>query len=149
MALADGGFALNEGEIFEKGIAPMRSFVAEPMRHGRLFLAGDAAHIVPADRRQGPQPRGRRRARARARRWRRSSRTATSPGSTRYSDALPAPRLARAALLVVDDADAAPPDRRRRSRRRLQRSQLDYVVRSRAAATTLAENYVGLELEDV
>ena len=48
MALADGSFALNEGEVFEKGIAPMRSFVAEPMRHGRLFLAGDAAHIVPA-----------------------------------------------------------------------------------------------------
>ena len=45
---ADGGFALNEGEIFEKGVTPMRSFVAEPMRHGRLFLAGDAAHIVPA-----------------------------------------------------------------------------------------------------
>ena len=48
MALADGSFALDEGEIFEKGVAPMRSFVAEPMRHGRLFLAGDAAHIVPA-----------------------------------------------------------------------------------------------------
>ena len=82
MATADGGFALNEGEIFEKGITPMRSFVAEPMRHGRLFLAGDAAHIVPADRRQGPQPRGRRRARARARAARRSSSTATRRGST-------------------------------------------------------------------
>src|SRR5690606_4521888 len=35
------------GEIFQKGITPMRSFVAEPMRYGRLFLAGDAAHIVP------------------------------------------------------------------------------------------------------
>ena len=33
--------------MIEKGIAPLRSFVAEPMRHGRLFLAGDAAHIVP------------------------------------------------------------------------------------------------------
>src|SRR5215204_6762570 len=48
MALADGSFALDEGEIFEKGVAPMRSFVVEPMRCGRLFLAGDAAHIVPA-----------------------------------------------------------------------------------------------------
>jgi len=38
---------VNRGPIFEKGITPMRSFVAEPMRHGRLFLAGDAAHIVP------------------------------------------------------------------------------------------------------
>jgi len=36
-----------EGPVLHKGITPMRSFVAEPMRHGRLFLAGDAAHIVP------------------------------------------------------------------------------------------------------
>lgn len=44
---ADDGWMLNEGPIFEKGITAMRSFVAEPMQHGRLFLAGDAAHIVP------------------------------------------------------------------------------------------------------
>ena len=43
----DGGFSLNEGEIFEKGITPMRSFVVEPMQHEHLYLAGDAAHIVP------------------------------------------------------------------------------------------------------
>ena len=36
-----------EGRIFQKGVAPVRSFVAAPMRYGRLFLAGDAAHIVP------------------------------------------------------------------------------------------------------
>src|SRR5207342_1276208 len=41
------GWTLTEGPILEKGITPMRSFVAEPLRHGRLFLAGDAAHIVP------------------------------------------------------------------------------------------------------
>ena len=41
------GWTLAEGPMLEKGITPMRSFVAEPMRHGRLFLAGDAAHIVP------------------------------------------------------------------------------------------------------
>jgi p-hydroxybenzoate 3-monooxygenase len=39
--------AVNEGPILQKGVTAMRSFVAEPMRHGRLFLAGDAAHIVP------------------------------------------------------------------------------------------------------
>src|SRR5690606_6296816 len=38
---------LEPGQSFEKSIAPLRSFVAEPLRHGRLFLAGDAAHIVP------------------------------------------------------------------------------------------------------
>eukprot|EP00998_Keelungia_sp_KM082_P005239 NODE_1673_length_1255_cov_1.236702_g1658_i0.p1 GENE.NODE_1673_length_1255_cov_1.236702_g1658_i0~~NODE_1673_length_1255_cov_1.236702_g1658_i0.p1 ORF type:complete len:389 (+),score=59.81 NODE_1673_length_1255_cov_1.236702_g1658_i0:54-1220(+) len=44
---------VNEGEVFEKSIAPLRSFVAEPMQHGRLFLAGDAAHIVPPTGAQG------------------------------------------------------------------------------------------------
>jgi p-hydroxybenzoate 3-monooxygenase len=43
----DGGFALKDGPIFQKGITPMRSFVAAPMQCGRLFLLGDAAHIVP------------------------------------------------------------------------------------------------------
>jgi p-hydroxybenzoate 3-monooxygenase len=42
-----GDDPVNEGCIFQKGITPMRSFVTEPMRYGRLFLAGDAAHIVP------------------------------------------------------------------------------------------------------
>lgn len=41
------GFSLNRGEIFEKSITPMRSFMIDNMQHGRLFLAGDAAHIVP------------------------------------------------------------------------------------------------------
>ena len=47
--LGDGvdGWHLNEGPILQKSVTPMRSFVTEPMRHGRLFLAGDAAHIVP------------------------------------------------------------------------------------------------------
>jgi p-hydroxybenzoate 3-monooxygenase len=44
---ADIGRAIATGPSIEKSIAPLRSFVAEPMRHGRLFLAGDAAHIVP------------------------------------------------------------------------------------------------------
>jgi p-hydroxybenzoate 3-monooxygenase len=41
------GWRINKGPIFQKGITPMRSFVADPMRYGNLFLAGDAAHIVP------------------------------------------------------------------------------------------------------
>ena len=43
----NAGFKINRGEIFEKGITPMRSFMIDNMQHGRLFLAGDAAHIVP------------------------------------------------------------------------------------------------------
>jgi p-hydroxybenzoate 3-monooxygenase len=43
----DDGFKLTEGPLLDKGITPMRSFVCTPMQHGRLFLAGDAAHIVP------------------------------------------------------------------------------------------------------
>ena len=45
--VAGDGFHLKEGPIFQKGIIPLRSFVSEPMQHGRLFLAGDAAHSVP------------------------------------------------------------------------------------------------------
>src|SRR5271169_2108208 len=43
----DDGWKLTEGPITQKGITPMRSFVIEPMQHGKMFLAGDAAHIVP------------------------------------------------------------------------------------------------------
>lgn len=42
-----GGFRLKEGRIFQKSVLPMRSYVREPMQHGRLFIAGDAAHTVP------------------------------------------------------------------------------------------------------
>lgn len=45
--VAGDGFTLAEGRIFDKSVIPMRSYVCEPMRHGRLFLAGDAAHVVP------------------------------------------------------------------------------------------------------
>jgi p-hydroxybenzoate 3-monooxygenase len=47
MRLHSDGWAVNEGQILEKSLTPLRSFVTEPMQHGRLFLAGDAAHIVP------------------------------------------------------------------------------------------------------
>ena len=53
------GWTLAEGPVLEKGVTPMRSFVAEPMQHGRLFLAGDAAHIVPPTGREGAEPRRR------------------------------------------------------------------------------------------
>jgi p-hydroxybenzoate 3-monooxygenase len=147
MATADGGFALNEGEIFEKGIAPMRSFVAEPMRHDRLFLAGDAAHIVPATGAKGLNL-----AVADVRVLARGLRDFFEREDEARLDAYSERCLRRVwrvqhfswwmtqmlHRLTGDPFEA-----------KLQRSQLDYVVRSPAAARTLAENYVGLELEDV
>ncbi|MGB8522401.1 MAG: FAD-dependent monooxygenase [Candidatus Acidiferrales bacterium] len=44
---SDEGWKLTEGPVIQKGITGMRSFVTEPMQHGKLFLAGDAAHLVP------------------------------------------------------------------------------------------------------
>ena len=61
---SDDGWTLTDGPVIEKGIAPMRSFVVEPMQHGRLFLAGDAAHIVPATGAKGLNLADPRRARA-------------------------------------------------------------------------------------
>jgi p-hydroxybenzoate 3-monooxygenase len=147
MALADGSFALNEGEIFEKGVAPMRSFVAEPMRHGRLFLAGDAAHIVPATGAKGLNL-----AVADVRVLARGLGAYFDHGDERGLDGYSERCLRRVwrvqhfswwmtqmlHRLTGDPFEA-----------KLQRSQLEYVVRSEAAARTLAENYVGLELEDV
>ena len=144
LATADGDFVLEQGALVEKGITPMRSFVAEPLRHGRLFLAGDAAHIVPptgakglnlaaADVRVLSEALGA---------WYDSG---DETGLDAYSDTC-LRRVWRvqhfswwmtSMLHRFGGDDPFEP--------RLQRSQLHYVVSSRAAATTLAENYVGLE----
>jgi p-hydroxybenzoate 3-monooxygenase len=138
------GWSLNEGPVLEKGITGMRSFVAEPMQHGRLFLAGDAAHIVPPTGAKGlnlaiadvtllAQALDR---------WYASGDESLLAS---YSDRC-LRRVWRAehfswwmtSMLhrVGDD----PFDEK------LQRSQLRYVVTSQAAARSLAENYVGLAL---
>ncbi len=147
MATEDG-FELEQGEIFEKGITPMRSFVAEPMRHGRLFLAGDAAHIVPATGAKGLNL-AVADVRVLARGLRAFFEHGDESGLDAYSD-----RCLRRVWRVqhfswwmtqmLHRMDTGDP-----FEAKLQRSQLDYVVRSKAASTTLAENYVGLELEDV
>ena len=113
----EGRAALVTGPSLEKSIAPLRSFVAEPLRFGRLFLAGDAGHIVPptgakglnlaADRREVSVARAHRALPGRQRRRPR-----------RLLGALPAPRLAGRALLVVVHLAHAPVPRRRPDRRR-------------------------------
>ena len=119
----------------------MRSFVAEPMRYGRLYLAGDAAHIVPPTGAKGMNL-----AVADVRVLARALAAFYRAGRTdlldAYSDDLPAPGLEGAALLLVDDLAAAPlPGRRRLRAPRIQLAELDYLTTSRAAAQTLAENY--------
>ncbi|RMF36795.1 MAG: 4-hydroxybenzoate 3-monooxygenase [Alphaproteobacteria bacterium] len=135
--------ALITGPSIEKSIAPLRSFVAEPMRHGRLFLAGDAAHIVP--------PTG--------------ARGLNSAASDIYylyhalvdhyhnSDDIGLETYSQRALARIWKAqrfswwmtmllhtfpDAIPYDRR------LQRTELEYLFSSDMAKGSFAENYVGL-----
>jgi p-hydroxybenzoate 3-monooxygenase len=140
------GFRLAEGPIVQKGIVAMRSFVIDPMRHGRLFLAGDAAHIVPPTGAKGMNL-----AVADVRVLSRALSDFFRSGKTelldRYSDICLkrvwlAERFSRwmTGLTHRDDAHDT-------FTRRLQLAELQYLVGSRAAEVSLAENYVGLPLE--
>jgi p-hydroxybenzoate 3-monooxygenase len=142
----DDGWTLQEGPILEKGVTPMRSFVATPMQYGRLFLAGDAAHIVPPTGAKGLNLAvGDARVLAEALvEWYRTGQTHTL---VNYSDNC-LRRVWRAQhfawwmtmMLHQREDDASGIERQ------LQLAQLRYVTSSRAAATTLAENYVGLTM---
>ena len=139
------GWTLVEGAVLEKGIAPMRSFVSEPMAHGRLFLAGDSAHIVPPTGAKGLNL-----AIADVSvlaealvDW---YRTGSDAGLAEYS-ATCLRRVWRAeqfsfwmTSMLHRPGDDPFEDQ-------LQLSQLRYIVSSEAAARTLAENYVGLPLD--
>jgi p-hydroxybenzoate 3-monooxygenase len=138
----EGDFTLREGPILDKGITPMRSFVAEPLRHGRLFLAGDAAHIVPPTGAKGMNL-----AIADVRVLSQALEALLRGDESlaaAYSDTC-LRRVWRAehfswfmtTMLHTDPhADGFA--------RQLQLAQLRYTTSSRAAATSLAENYVGL-----
>jgi p-hydroxybenzoate 3-monooxygenase len=141
----DDGWTLNEGAILEKGITPMRSFVVEPMQFGRLFLAGDAAHIVPPTGAKGMNL-----AVADVSVLARALVEFFRTGREDRLHAYSATCLARvwraehfswwmtSMLHLFPEGDAF--------QHKLQRSQLDYVVKSPAASASLAENYVGLPL---
>jgi p-hydroxybenzoate 3-monooxygenase len=140
------GFRINEGPILQKGVTAMRSFVAEPMQYGRLFLAGDAAHIVP--------PTGAKGLNlaaadvlilAHALAWR--YRDGSEQLLNRYSEVC-LRRVWRAqhfswwmTSMLHRFAGSNGFDYRR------QMAELDQVTTSRAAATTLAENYTGIPFE--
>ena len=134
---------VNEGEVFEKSIAPLRSFVAEPMQHGRLFLAGDAAHIVPPTGAKGLN---------------------LAASDVHYlSEALIAKYKHNRSDLMESYSDTALARVWKAERfswwmttmlhqfdddwqfdGRIRDAELSYILSSKAGLTTLAENYVGL-----
>jgi p-hydroxybenzoate 3-monooxygenase len=133
------------GPSIEKSIAPLRSFVAEPMRFGRLFLAGDAAHIVP--------PTGAKGLNLAASDVKYLStafvehyRERSSAGIDHYSDrALRRVWKAERFSWWLTKLMHSFPDMGAFNQK-LQEAELEYLVHSRAASTALAENYVGLPL---
>jgi p-hydroxybenzoate 3-monooxygenase len=136
---------VNEGTIFDKGITPMRSFVAEPMQRGRLFLAGDSAHIVP--------PTGAKGLNLAVNDVRLLAPALTAlirDGNRERVDGYTTAALRRVwraqdfsnyMTQMLHDLGGGP------FQRRLQLARLEYVARSEAAAKSLAENYVGLPAE--
>jgi len=141
----DDGWTLRRGPITSRGITPMRSFVAEPMRHGRLFLAGDAAHIVPPTGAKGLNLAVADVAllAAAVGAWRRD-------GDESLLDAYSETALRRVwraehfswTMTTLLHSDP----REDEFDRRLRLSHLRYLTSSPAAAATIAENYVGLPL---
>ncbi|HEX4485701.1 MAG TPA: 4-hydroxybenzoate 3-monooxygenase [Terriglobales bacterium] len=144
--LAARDWQLTEGPILQKGITGMRSFVVEPMRYGRLFLAGDTAHIVPPTGAKGLNlavADVQRLARALEHFYRHNNKDLLNS----YSD-LCLRRVWKVqrfswwmTSMLHRFTDKNPFDHRR------QLAELDYVTSSRAAAQSLAENYVGLPLD--
>ncbi len=143
--LACNGWSLTEGPVIQKGIAGMRSFVVEPMQYGRLFLAGDAAHIVPPTGAKGLNL-----AVADVRILAKAITEFYRSGNRELLDRYSEICLRRVwkvqrfswwmtSMLHRFDSDN-PFDQRR------QLGELDYVTSSRAASQSLAENYVGLPM---
>ena len=136
------GWVPNVGPILQKAVAPMRSVVVEPMRYGRLFLAGDAAHIVPPTGAKGLNL-----AMADVRRLATALEDFFNRGSQGLLDEYSNRGLKRTwraqrfswwmtSMLHKQEGDN-PFDYRR------QLAELDYLVSSQAAMTSLAENYAG------
>jgi len=140
------GWTPAQGPILQKGVAEMRGFVVEPMQHGRLFLAGDAAHIVPPTGAKGLNlavADVRILARALADFLRKGRREPLD----RYSETCLRRvwKVQRFSWWMTSMLHRFPGDTGFDQRRQL--AELDYLTASRAAMTSLAENYVGLPLD--
>ena len=142
----DGG-ELHEGPIVQRGVTPVRSYVAAPMRHGRMFLAGDAVHIVPPTGAKGLNL-----AVADVRVLSRALieffRTGATERLDRYSDTClkrvwKVTRYSNYMTSLLHRFETHTP-----FERRVQQAELEYVAGSLAARTTIAENYVGLPFEE-
>jgi p-hydroxybenzoate 3-monooxygenase len=143
---SDEGWKLVEGPVLQKGITGMRSFVTEPMQYGKLFLTGDAAHIVPPTGAKGLNL-----AVADVRILARAFEEFYSNGGAEKLRQYSATCLRRVwkvqrfSWWMTSMLHLFPDDNAFDQRRQV--AELDYVTSSRAGQTTLAENYVGLPLE--
>jgi p-hydroxybenzoate 3-monooxygenase len=147
LRLAEGGGELVTGRIVQKGVTPVRSFVAAPMRHGRLFLAGDAAHIVPPTGAKGLNL-AVADVRVLARALGEFFRTGKAERLERYSEIClkrvwKTVRYSTYMTHLLHRFDAHTP-----FERQLQQAELAYVAASRTGGAMIAENYVGLPFED-
>jgi p-hydroxybenzoate 3-monooxygenase len=147
MRVAGGeGWKLSEGAIVQKAITDMRSFVVEPMQYGRLFLAGDAAHIVPPTGAKGMNL-----AIADVRVLARAITAFYKSGRTdlleKYSQTCLRRvwKVQRFSWWVTQLLHRFEDDNAFDQRRQL--ADIDYLTSSRAASMTWAENYVGLPME--
>jgi len=144
--LACNGWKLTEGPILQKGVTGMRSFVVEPMRYGRLFLAGDSAHIVPPTGAKGLNL-----AVSDVRVLARALKEFYTTGRTELLDTYSEVCLRRVwkvqrfSWWMTSMLHRFPDENLFDHRRQL--AELDYVTSSRAASQTLAENYVGLPMD--
>jgi p-hydroxybenzoate 3-monooxygenase len=147
LRLYDKGGELHEGRIFQKDVIPVRAFVAAPMRHGRLFLAGDAAHIVPPTGAKGLNL-----AAADVRVLHRGLieffRNGNAAQLDRYSDTC----LKRVWKVVRYSNYMTSLLHRFEEHsvfeRRVQQAELEYLFGSAAGRTVIAENYVGLPFDE-
>jgi p-hydroxybenzoate 3-monooxygenase len=142
----DGG-ELHEGPILQRAVVPLHSYVGTPMRHGRMFLAGDAAHIVPPTGAKGLNL-----AAADVRVLSRALieffRTGTTERLDRYSDTClkrvwKIVRYSNYMTSLLHRFETHTP-----FERRVQQAELEYVAGSLAARTMIGENYVGLPFEE-
>jgi p-hydroxybenzoate 3-monooxygenase len=142
-----GGDELHEGPILQRAVIPLHSYVGAPMQHGRLYLAGDAAHIVPPTGAKGLNL-----AAADIRVLSRALieffRTGATARLDRYSDVClkrvwKVTRYSNYMTSLLHRFEQHSP-----YERRVQQAELEYIASSPAARTTIAENYVGLPFEE-